>query len=391
MMRIPYSRQSIDESDIEAVSHVLRSDWLTQGPTVKNFEEAIAAYCQVDHAVAFSNASTALHAACMGLRLGKDDWFATSCVTFAASASCGLHCGASVRFCDVDPDTGLMDLKALDELCKKQGPPKIVIPVHLAGACPDMHALKGLSEQYGFSILEDASHALGAQYRSEPVGNCRYSTAAVFSLHPVKMITSGEGGLLVTNNADLATYARKFREHGISRDPAEWKNDTTHMGPWYYEVQELGYNYRLSDIHAALGLNQLKRLDSFVDKRREIHQYYTAKLDPSLWSLVSEHQDCKSSWHLCVAQLPPNTSEETYKSIFEALRAQGLYVNQHYIPLNRHPIFKPFSDNSSFPGADSWARRAISIPCHPGLTKEELHYSVDCLNSTARKSLDTRI
>lgn len=383
MKRIPYSRQSINESDIDAVSEVLRSDWLTQGPTVSKFERAIASYCGAQHAIAFSSASAALHAGCSGLGLDTNDWFATSNITFAASASSGLHCGAQVQFCDVDSKNGLLDLSALEHMCEQYGSPKLVIPVHLAGNCPNLKALKGLSKKFGFSILEDASHALGARYDNKPVGNCAYSDAAVFSLHPVKMITSGEGGILLTNNEALAASAKRFREHGIVRDPSQWKNKPDTAGDWYYEVQSLGFNYRLTDIQAALGLSQLKRLDTFVSRRREIHEHYRSRLALDFWELVGDSEHCISSWHLCVAQLPESVDEHTYRSVFQALRQQGLYVNQHYIPLNRHPLYEKTSE--SYPGSDSWARRALSVPCHPELTDEDLEYSIRTLNACAKE------
>ena len=383
MMRIPYSRQSIDQSDIEAVTKVLKSDWLTQGPTVKEFEEAIARYCQCNYAVAFSSASAALHAGSKALGLSTGDTFATSNVTFAASANGGLHCGAEVTLIDIDPVTGLMDLEKLEDTCKGDATPKVVIPVHLAGNCPDMQALRELAGKYNFTILEDASHALGARYKDQPVGNCAFSDAAVFSLHPVKMITSGEGGLLVTNSAELAKRARQFREHGIARNTEEWKNANDDMGGWYYEVQELGFNYRLTDIQAALGLSQLKRLDMFVDARRRIHALYATGLDSDYWELITDTPSCRSSWHLNIALLPEATTPSEYKAIFEKVRESGLYVNQHYIPLNRHPLY----NRTPMPGSDSWARRAISIPCFPNLNNEQFNYALDTLNQCARDIL----
>ncbi|MEM7674259.1 MAG: UDP-4-amino-4,6-dideoxy-N-acetyl-beta-L-altrosamine transaminase, partial [Verrucomicrobiota bacterium] len=383
-------RQSINQSDIEAVTEVLRSDWLTQGPTVRKFESAIADYCGCDHAIAFSSASAALHAGCHALGLGEGDRFATSNITFAASANCGLHCGAKLDLCDVDPRNGLMDLEKLETTCCQSGPPKLVIPVYLAGNSVDQVALKKLSEKYGFRILEDASHALGARYQNTRIGSCNHSDAAVFSLHPVKMITSGEGGLLVTNNSDVAARARKFREHGISREPKEWRNNTETTGSWYYEVQELGFNYRLSEIHAALGLSQLGRLDSFVRKRRAIHNYYSKHLAPESWTVVSDAQDCASSWHLCVAQLPEESTPESYHAMFTALRAKGLYVNLHYIPLNRHPLYEGLNQTGHYPGSDSWARRAISIPCHAELSDDDLEHTTQILNETAKRFLQTQ-
>ncbi|MEM9025642.1 MAG: UDP-4-amino-4,6-dideoxy-N-acetyl-beta-L-altrosamine transaminase [Verrucomicrobiota bacterium] len=390
MKRIPYSRQSINQSDIEAVTEVLRSDWLTQGPTVRKFEDAIADYCRCDHAVAFSSASAALHAGCHALELGKGDRFATSNITFAASANCGLHCGAKLDLCDVDPQNGLIDLGKLEAICCQLGPPKLVIPVYLAGNSVDQVALKKLSEKYSFSVLEDASHALGARYQNTPIGSCSYSDVAVFSLHPVKMITSGEGGLLVTNNSNVATRARKFREHGISRESKEWQNNTETNGSWYYEVQELGFNYRLSDIHAALGLSQLDRLDSFVSRRRAIHKHYSEHLAPECWTVVSDAKDCTSSWHLCVAQLPEDSTSECYHAVFKALREKGLYVNLHYIPLNRHPLYEALNQTDHYPGSDSWARRALSIPCHPELSDDDLGHTTRILNETAQHFLQMR-
>ncbi|PTQ69970.1 UDP-4-amino-4,6-dideoxy-N-acetyl-beta-L-altrosamine transaminase [Pseudomonas sp. GV071] len=381
---IPYGRQSISAQDIDAVVEVLRSDWLTQGPTIERFEQAMAATCQARHAVAVSNATAALHIACLALDLGPGDWLWTSPNTFVASANCGLYCGAQVDFVDIDPLTLNLSVPALAaKLAQAQSRgrlPKIVVPVAFAGQSCDMAGIRALAEQYGFRIIEDASHAVGASYRGRPVGCGDFADITVFSFHPVKIITTGEGGLLTTQDDQLAERLRRLRSHGITRDPALMTQASD--GPWYYQQLELGYNYRITDIQAALGLSQLTRLHAFVTRRRALAARYAELLADLPLTLPSAQQDAESAWHLYPVRVQLDALHSDQAQIFSALRAAGIGVNLHYIPVHLQPFYRQlgFADGD-FPEAERYYRQAMSLPLYPDMTDEQQEQVVQALIS----------
>ena len=371
---IPYGRQDINQADIDAVVAVLRSDFLTQGPAVPAFEKVVAGYCGTQHAVAVNSATSALHIACLALGVGKGDSVWTTPITFVASANCALYCGATVDFVDIDPCTYNLSVERLAEklvLAEKIGKlPKVVIPVHLCGQPCDMAGIYALSQQYGFKIIEDASHAIGGKYQGEPIGNGRYSDITVFSFHPVKIITTGEGGMAVTNDTQLAKLMMRLRSHGITRDPAEM----THApdGAWYYQQIELGYNYRMTDIQAALGLSQMQRLDEFVSKRHVLAAQYDNLLKNLPVTTPWQHADSYSSLHLYVIRLPINNSKVNHREVFERLQANGIGVNLHYIPVYRQPYYEKMGYTpNDFPEAERYYAEAISLPMYPGLTETQ--------------------
>ena len=371
---IPYGRQQVTEEDIAAVVATLRSDYLTQGPMVPRFEAAVAAYCGARHALAVNSATSALHLACLALDLGPDDWLWTSPITFVASANCGLYCGARVDFVDIDPRTCNLCPQALEAKllqAEKEGRlPKIIVPVHLCGQPCDMQAIHALSQRFGFRIIEDASHAIGARYRSEAVGNCRYSDITVFSFHPVKIITTAEGGMALTNDAKLADKMALLRSHGITREPAQM----THApdGPWYYQQVELGFNYRMTELQAALGLSQLTRLDDYVARRHALARHYDAQLADLPLITPWQHPDGHSAMHLYVIRLRLDQVRQSHRQVFEALRAQGIGVNLHYIPVHTQPYYQRMGFASGdFPQAERYYAEAISLPMYPGLTEQQ--------------------
>ena len=382
MKTIPYGRQDVTERDIEAVSDVLRSDWLTQGPAVPRFEEAVAKYCEADFGVAVSSATSALHVACLALDLGPGDWLWTSSNTFVASANCGLYCGAKVDFIDIDPHTYNMcvdDLEAKLEAAEREGRlPKVVIPVHFAGQSCDMKAIYALSRKYDFRIIEDASHAIGGRYRGEPIGNCRFSDIAIFSFHPVKIITTGEGGMAMTNDSELANRMRRLRTHGITREPAMMSRPPD--GPWYYEQIELGLNYRMTDIQAALGLSQLDRLDRYIDRRKELVGQYESLLAGLPVAIPLQHPDSDSAWHLYVVRLDLSSTERTHLDVFTRLRRSGVGVNLHYIPVHTQPYYQA-QDLVTYhcPEAERYYAEALSLPLFPTLRNEDQESVVTAL------------
>lgn len=385
---IPYGRQDINQADIDAVVNVLRSDFLTQGPVVPAFENAVAMHCGVRHAVAVNSATSALHIACLALGVGNGDLVWTSPITFVASANCARYCGAAVDFVDIDPLTYNMSVECLRSKLKgaqKIGKlPKVVIPVHLCGQSCDMAAIHELGQQYGFKIIEDASHAIGGTYRREPVGNCRFSDITVFSFHPVKIITTGEGGMAVTNDDKLASHMARLRTHGITRDPAEMTHEPD--GPWYYQQLELGLNYRLTDIHAALGLSQMKRLEEFVETRNQIANRYTKVLAHLPVTVQLQPLDVYSAFHLYVIRLRLPKTKKTHREVFEALRAVGIGVNLHYIPVYRQPYYAQMGFNPShFPESERYYAEAISIPMYSGITEDQQDRVVAAL----RKAIET--
>jgi UDP-4-amino-4,6-dideoxy-N-acetyl-beta-L-altrosamine transaminase len=369
---IPYGRQDVNQADIDAVMEVLRSDFLTQGPAVPAFEKAVASYCGAKHAVAVNSATSALHIACLALGVGKGDVVWTTPITFVASANCALYCGATVDFVDIDPTTFNLSLDRLAEKlaqAEKIGHlPKVVIPVHMCGQPCDMAGIHALSQQYGFKIIEDASHAIGGSYKGETIGNCRFSDITVFSFHPVKIITTGEGGMALTNDPVLANQMIRLRSHGITRDAAEM----THApdGSWYYQQIELGYNYRISDLQAALGLSQMKRLDEFVTKRHVCARRYDELLADLPVFTPWQHVDCYSSFHLYVIRL--DLSVLNHREVFERLRVNGIGVNLHYIPVYRQPHYARMGFNpSDFPEAERYYAEAITLPIYPALTDKQ--------------------
>lgn len=384
---IPYGRQDISEADIQAVVDVLRSDFLTQGPAVPAFEQAVAAYCDVSYAVAVNSATSALHIACMALGVGPGDLVWTSPNTFVASANCALYCGADIDFVDIDARTYNMSVEALAHKlaqAKLAGRlPKVVIPVHLTGQPCDMVAIHALGQEYGFKIIEDASHAIGGKYRGEPIGNCRYSDIAVFSFHPVKIITSAEGGMATTQSAQLATSMQQLRSHGITRDPEQM----THApdGAWYYQQVTLGYNYRMTDMQAALGLSQMVRLDDFVAYRHVMARRYDALLAELPVITPWQHPDGYSGLHLYVIRLRTECLTQTHRAIFDALRAQSIGVNLHYIPVHTQPYyqakgFKP----GDFPESELYYAQAISLPMYATLTEEQQDLVIEALRKALK-------
>lgn len=371
---IPYGRQSISEEDIAAVVEVLRSDFLTQGPAVPRFEAALAAFVGAKHGVAANSATSALHIACLALGVGAGDVVWTTPNTFVASANCARFCGADVDFVDIDSDTGNLSAQALDYKladARRSGKPlpKVVIPVHFAGQPCDMEAIHALAGQYGFRTIEDASHAVGATYLDSRIGDCRYSDIVVFSFHPVKIITTGEGGMAMTNDDELAWRMAAFRSHGITREPDRLVGQPT--GPWYYEQQMLGYNYRMIDIEAALGLSQLARLGEFVNVRNRIAQRYDNLLAGLPLALPKVSNDRRSSFHLYVVRLPrPDATE--HLRVFESLRQSGIGVNVHYMPVHLQPDFRELGfGDGMFASAEAHAASAITLPIYVGLTDHE--------------------
>lgn len=385
---IPYGRQDIQQDDIDAVVTVLRSDFLTQGPLVPRFEQAVAEQCGARHAVAVNSATSALHIACMALGLGPGDWLWTSPITFVASANCGLYCGAQVDFVDIDPRTYNLCPVALERKLQEAAAagrlPKVVVPVHLCGQVCDMQAIHALSQRYGFHVIEDASHAIGGRYRGEPVGCGRYSDITVFSFHPVKIITTAEGGMAVTNRTECAERMELLRSHGITRDPAQM----THApdGPWYYQQIDLGYNYRMTEVQAALGLSQLHRLQDYVARRHALAARYDELLGGLPLTLPWQHPDSHSALHLYVVRLRIEAlAGRTHRQVFESLRAQGIGVNLHYIPVPSQPHYRRLGcDPARFPEAQRYYAEAISLPLYATLTEGQQHAVADALTKALR-------
>ena len=374
MKYIPYGRQDISQADIQAVSDVLQSDWLTQGPTIEQFEQKVAEYCGAKYAVAVNSATSALHIACMVTGLGPDDRLWTSPNTFVASANCGRYCRATVDFVDIDIHTYNMSIDKLEQkliIAKKQGKlPKVVIPVHFSGQSCEMDRIEILAEQYGFTVIEDASHAIGGCYQDERVGSCAYSDMTVFSFHPVKIVTTAEGGMVLTNKEELYEKLIQLRSHGITRNP-ELMTEEGH-GPWYYQQIDLGYNYRMTDLQAALGLSQMNRLDEFVTRRQAIAKKYNEELQGLPIVLPWQHPDTYSAYHLYVICLKKDKVEKTHKQVFEELRQAGIGVNLHYIPVHTQPYYQQLGfDWGDFPISEFYYSAAISIPMYSAMTQTQ--------------------
>ncbi len=371
---IPYGKHDINQDDIDAVVEVLQSNWITQGPCIEKFEKTIANYCGAKYAVAVSSGTAALHIACLATDLKKGDIFWTSPNTFVASANCGLYCGASVDFVDIDPKTYNLSIKELEtklDFAKKNSClPKVIIPVHFAGQSYEMEKIAELSKHYDFKIIEDAAHALGGSYKDKPIGSCEFSDMCTFSFHPVKNITTGEGGMILTNKKDLYENLIRLRTHGITRDETLMKNKS--HGPWYYEQLELGFNYRMTDIQAALGISQMKRLDEFVSQRRLLAERYNKLLKELPIVLPWQHSDTKSSWHLYVIRLKLDQIKKTHRQVFEELRNMGLGVNLHYIPVHIQPYYQQLGFKSGdFLNAESYYQQALTLPLYQSLTEYE--------------------
>jgi len=371
---IPYGRHTISQQDIDAVVEVLQSDFLTQGPQVPAFEQAITEACDARYAVAVNSATSALHLSCLALGLGQGDWLWTTPNTFVATANCGLYCGAKVDFVDIDPRTYNLCAEALENkliAAEKVGKlPKIVIPVHFSGQPCDMQAIAKLATKYGFNVIEDASHAIGGRYQDEPIGNGRYSDITIFSFHPVKIVTSAEGGAAVTNRADLVEKLRLLRSHGITRD--EQLMTQVMDGPWYYEQLDLGFNYRMTELQAALGLSQLQRLEEFVSKRHQLAERYDERLQNLAIILPWQHSDSYSAMHLYVIRIPLENKTASHLETFNAMRAAGIMVNLHYIPVHRQPYYQQMGFTAGqFPQAERYYKEAMSLPMYPALTEKQ--------------------
>lgn len=362
---IPYGRQEVTQDDIEEVVRVLGSDFLTQGPQVPRFEQIVASHVGAKHAVAVNSATSALHLACLALGLGSDDWLWTSPVTFVASANCGLYCGAKVDFVDIDPQTCNMSVECLEEkLVQAEAVgklPKIVVPVHFAGQPCDMAPIHALSQRFGFKIIEDASHAIGGKYKGEFIGNGRFSDITIFSFHPVKIITTAEGGIALTNDIELAKKMAMLRSHGITRDPEQMVQGSD--GPWCYQQIDLGYNYRMTELQAALGASQMTRLNRYVSRRHELAARYDALLAYMPVTVPWRHLENYSSLHLYPIRLKINRIGKTRRDVFESLRDQGIGVNVHYIPVHIQPYYKKIGFKvGDFPEAERYYTEAISLP-----------------------------
>lgn len=375
MKSIPYGRQIISQDDIQAVVGVLQSDWLTTGPAVEAFETAVVEYCGVRHAVAVNSATSALHIACMALGLQKGDFLWTTPNTFVASANCALYCGADVDFVDIDPQTYNMSVTALRqklEVAKKQGRlPKVLIPVHFSGQPCEMCEIAALAKEYGFAVIEDASHAIGATYEDSQIGDCRYSDMTVFSFHPVKIVTTAEGGMVTTQDTQLTERLRMYRSHGITRDSSKM-TEASH-GDWYYQQIDLGYNYRITDLQCALGTSQMKRIDNFLARRREIAATYDQELQGLPLILPKQLEGVQSAWHLYVIQIDENKASKNRKEVFDFLRSKGIGVNVHYIPVHTQPYYqqKFGFQIGDFPVAEEYYSQAISLPMYAELSCEQ--------------------
>lgn len=385
MYKIPYGRQDINQADIDAVSEILKSDFITQGPTIVNFEKAIADYCSAQYAIAVNSATSGLHIACMALELGPGDILWSSPNTFVASTNCALYLGASVDFVDIDPRTYNMSVDALEKKLVEAEHigklPKVVVPVHFTGQPCNMQRISELSRKYGFRIIEDASHAIGAKYNGEPVGNCRYSDITIFSFHPVKIITTGEGGMAVTNSADLSFKMQRYRSHGITSD-ADRMEPRPKDEFWGYQQITLGYNYRTTDIQAALGLSQLNRLDEYVVKRNAIAAYYNENL--KRLPLIVPHQEVSSysSYHLYVVRLKSLERGITQKQVFEKMRLNGIDINLHYIPVYLQPYYQALGFKRGYcPEAEAYFKETMSIPMYPTLTGKNLEKVIKTLSN----------
>ena len=377
---IPYGRQDITEDDVEAVVSTLRSDFLTQGPVVPRFEKVVSDHVGATHAIAVNSATSALHIACLALGLGPGDWLWTSPITFVASANCALYCGASVGFVDIDPDTynlSIEDLERRLEAAEREGRlPKIVVPVHLCGQSCDMSAIADLAKRYQFRVIEDASHAIGGKYRNGLVGNCRYSDITIFSFHPVKIVTTAEGGMALTNDEALAAKMALLRSHGITRDPSQMDQDPE--GAWYYQQIDLGFNYRMTEMQAALGVSQMDRIETYVARRHAIARRYDALLQDMPVVRPMQTADAYSAYHLYPVRVP----RADRLRVFERLREAGIGVNVHHIPVHLQPYYRAMGfEPGDYPEAERYYAEAISLPLYPTMSEAQQDQVVAALRS----------
>lgn len=384
MAFIPYGRQQVTEGDIAAVVEVLRSDWLTQGPVVPYFEAAVARACGAAHGVAVNSATSALHVACLALGLGPGDRLWTSPITFLASANCALYCGAQVDFVDVDRRTGNLSVEALarklEAAAAANALPKVLVPVHLAGQSCDTAAIGALAQRHGVRVIEDASHAIGGTLRGEPIGNCRHSDITVFSFHPVKIITTGEGGMAVTQDAKLAERMALLRSHGMTRDQALMERPPE--GPWSYDQIALGFNYRMTDLQAALGRSQLGRLHDCIDRREALANRYDQLLAGLDLETPSREPFGRSAWHLYIVQV----EAVRRRAVFDAMRAADIGVNVHYIPVHTQPHYRRLGfEPGQFPEAETFYAGAISLPMYASLTATDQDFVVTTLREALRR------
>ena len=375
-----YGKQSIDENDIDAVVEILKSDFLTQGPAIEKFEKCVAEYCGAKYAVAVTSATAALHISCLSAGLGKDDILWTSPITFTASANCGRYCGADVDFVDIDPSTYNMSIAELEKkLQAAEIKPRVVVPVHLAGQSCEMDKIYKLSQKYGFKVIEDASHAIGADYKETKVGCCKYSDMTVFSFHPVKIVTTGEGGMVLTNDKDLYEKLVLYRSHGITRDPKLMTG--TADGPWYYQQIDLGFNYRMTDMQAALGYSQMQKVNEFVSKRRYLAKRYNELLkNINGIQLPDQNEDTKSSWHLYVVRVDFSKISKTKNQIFAEMKEKGICLNLHYIPVHTQPYYENLGfKGGDFPNSEKYYEEAFTLPLYYSLTDEQQDHIVKSL------------
>jgi len=379
---IPYGKQDINQDDINSIIGVLKSDFLTQGSQVPLFEKKVSDYCDAEYAVAVNSATSALHIACLALDLGRGDRLWTSTNSFVASANCGLYCGSKIDFVDIDPLTynlSVIELeKKLIQAKQEDKLPKIVIPVHFAGQSCDMKKIYSLSKEYGFRIIEDASHAIGGKYLNKPIGSCQYSDITVFSFHPVKIITTAEGGLSTTNSKDISDKMQLYRSHGITREKDLMTRDPD--GSWYYQQVALGFNYRMTEIQAALGVSQMKRLDEFVAKRHILQERYDSLLGNLPITIPFQDKNSYSALHLYPIQIDLKKVDKSRKQVFNELRENGIGVNVHYIPIHTQPYYLQSGfQEGDFPNSESYYNRVISIPLFHGMTIEQQDKVVDAL------------
>lgn len=381
---IYYGKQNVNEADIQAVEAVLRSDFLTQGPSIERFEQRVAEYCGAKYAVAVTNATSALHIACKAAGLGNGDSLWTTPITFVASANCGRYCGADVDFVDIDDITYDMSVEELSKkLALSEVKPKVVVPVHLCGQSCDMERIAELAKQYGFTVIEDASHAVGATYKGTKVGCCKYSDMTVFSFHPVKIITTAEGGMVLTNNKDLYEKLTLFRSHGITRNPDLMTHEAD--GPWYYQQVALGFNYRMTDMQAALGYSQMDRLEEFVSRRRYLAKRYDELLRNLPVRIPVQSPDTDSSWHIYVVRLDLDQVKRSKREIFAEMKKRGIVLNLHYIPVHTQPYYEKLGfKQGDFPVSEQYYKQAFTLPLYYSLTDEQQNEIVESLRDVLR-------